>query len=116
MGQGVGSAIVLGADTPIGLTLIRELGLRGVEVYAIGFRADSIGLRSRYVKEGFVRSNSKPEWIALIRAIGQRTGVRHILAVSETDIAFLNAHFRNDPLMLPLVPEPEKMAVVLDKA
>ncbi len=116
MGQGVGSAIILGADTPIGLTLIRELGLNGVEIYAIGSRPDAIGLRSRYVKQGYVRSDSKAEWAALIRAIGQKTGARHILAVSESDIAFLNAHFRDDPLMLPLVPRAEEMAIVLDKA
>lgn len=116
MGQDVGSAIFLGADSPIGLSIIRELGLHGVEVHAIGWRSDAIGLRSRYVKQAYVRSGPKEDWAALIRGIGKKTGSRHILAVSESDIAFLNEYFRDDPLMMPLVPPAERMAIVLDKA
>lgn len=116
MGQDAGSAILLGADSPIGLTIVRELGLHGVEVHAIGSRADAIGLRSRYARQAYVRTGSKADWAALIRGIGKKTGARHILAVGESDIAFLNEHFRDDPMMVPLVPTAEKMAIVLDKA
>jgi len=41
-------AAVLGADSPIGLTIIRELGERGVKVLAVGRSADAIGRYSRY--------------------------------------------------------------------
>lgn len=115
MPEGAGSAILLGADSPIGLTIIRELGLRGVAVHAIGSRADAIGLRSRFVTAAYVRSGTKRDWATLIRSIHAATGARHILAVGETDIAFLNEHFRDDPVLVPLVPAADKMAIVLDK-
>jgi predicted ATP-grasp superfamily ATP-dependent carboligase len=116
MPEGAGSAILLGADSPIGLTIIRELGLRGVAVHAIGSRADAIGLRSRYVTAAYVRSGAKRDWATLIRSIHAATGARHILAVGENDIAFLNEYFRDDPVLVPLVPTADKMAIVLDKA
>ena len=116
MPDDAGSAILLGADSPIGLTIIRELGLHGVAVHAIGSRPDAIGLRSRFVTAAYVRAGAKRDWAALIRSIHAATGARHILAVGETDITFLNEYFRDDPVLAPLVPTADKMAIVLDKA
>lgn len=116
MGRDVGSVILLGADSPIGLTVVRELGLRGVVVHAIGRHPDAIGLKSRFASATYVRSGSPRDWACLIRSIYRATGARHVMAVGETDIAFLNAHFRGDPEIVPLVAEADKMAIVLDKA
>ena len=41
--------ILLGADSPIGLTIIRELGGHGVAVHAIGASRRALGLYSRFV-------------------------------------------------------------------
>jgi NAD(P)-dependent dehydrogenase (short-subunit alcohol dehydrogenase family) len=58
-------AIVLGVDTPIGLTVVRELGRHGVPVHAIGRKSGAIGGASRYCESfsireaGFLRASEK---------------------------------------------------------
>jgi predicted ATP-grasp superfamily ATP-dependent carboligase len=80
-------AIVLGVDTPIGLTVIRELGGHGVPVHAIGRRENAIGRASRWTTSFSVRPAGKlADWLpALIR----ETGAGALLAISEDDLIAL---------------------------
>jgi predicted ATP-grasp superfamily ATP-dependent carboligase len=80
-------AIVLGVDTPIGLTVIRELGSHGVPVHAIGRSGNAIGRASKWTTSFSVRqSGPLADWLpALIRD----TGAGALLAISEDDLIAL---------------------------
>ncbi len=80
-------AIVLGVDSPIGLTVIRELGSHGVPVHAIGRSADAIGRASKWTTGFSVRPTGRlADWLPrLIR----ETGAGALLAVSEDDLIAL---------------------------
>lgn len=109
-----GRAIVLGSDSPIGLTVIRELGRRGVQVQAVGRAADAIGGASRFASAHHVRPGGPlADWLpAMIR----RTRADALLAVSEADLLDLS--------LLPavmdgcriLTPRAAPLALVLDKS
>lgn len=81
-------ALVLGVDTPIGLTIVRELGCHGVTVHSIGAR-DAIGAASRHVASHTPRpSGPIGVWLpAIIRS----TGTRALFAISEHDLVALAA-------------------------
>jgi predicted ATP-grasp superfamily ATP-dependent carboligase len=108
--------VLLGIDTPIGLTVIRELGERGVAVYGIARGGDGVGLRSRYLRRGWVAPAGDAETLALIREIAAAHAARFLMTVSERDILWMNRE--RDALggLVPLVPDARRMARVLDKA
>lgn len=84
------TAIVLGVDTPIGLTVVRELGERDVRVHGVGRTANSLGRSSRYCKtfslrpDGLSLSNWLPELIVEVQA-------RALFAISEGDLIGLSS-------------------------
>jgi predicted ATP-grasp superfamily ATP-dependent carboligase len=85
-------AVVLGIDTPIGLTIIRELGMRGVPVVGIGRTSDALGMASRYLRHGLVRVDGDAALIGQLLALAGELGTACLFTVSETDIALLNQH------------------------
>ncbi|MBY8827346.1 carboxylate--amine ligase [Hephaestia mangrovi] len=106
-------AIVLGVDSPIGLTVMRELGEQGVPVHAIGSRR-SIGRASRYCR-GFTERPAGPigDWLPDVIA---ETQARALLAVSENDLlqlAVLPAEIDGCAI---LTPRAAPLGIVLDKA
>jgi predicted ATP-grasp superfamily ATP-dependent carboligase len=107
-------AIVLGADTPIGLTVIRELGSHGVPVHAIGRSEHAIGRASKWTTSFSVRPTEPPAvWLpTLIR----ETGAAALLAISEDDLIALSAL---DPIIAEckiLTPRAAPLGIVLNKA
>ena len=110
-------AILLGADTPIGLTVIRELGEAGVPVHAIARGPRGIGLYSRWTTRGYLRPNDDDEVLALIDRIGETEGARFVLTVSEADALFLRSAADGGRLkqVRALVPPADKLALVNDK-
>jgi predicted ATP-grasp superfamily ATP-dependent carboligase len=105
--------IVLGADSPIGLTAIRELGRNGVPVHAIGSTPDSLGSQSRYCMSSSVRPQGvMAQWLPpLIEA----TGAGALLAISENDLralAELPAEIHGCTI---LTPRAGQLDLVLDK-
>jgi len=48
-------AVVFGIDTPIGLTIVRDLGRHGVPVYGVARNNEGLGLSSRWLRRGLVR-------------------------------------------------------------
>ncbi|WP_293884273.1 carboxylate--amine ligase [Sphingomonas sp.] len=107
-------ALVLGSDTPIGLTIIRELGAHGVEVEAIGRSGRSIGGASRFATKEHVRPQGAiDQWVPqLIR----QSGADALLAVSESDLLELSALPRLIENCHILTPRPGPLAQVLDKS
>ena len=85
-------AIVLGIDTPIGLTVVRDLGMHGVPVYGIGRTPTALGMHSRFLRRGLVRPASADALIDQIVALGEELGEACLFAISESDIVLLNRY------------------------
>lgn len=110
------TAIVLGVDTPTGLTLVRELGGHGVQVIALGSGPEAIGLASRFAGVRQVREKNEADLCRQLVHLAAEHCARFLLTVSETDIDFVNRHrpLLQEHLCL-LVPRPDVMAKVLNK-
>ncbi|EAR21260.1 hypothetical protein NB231_08385 [Nitrococcus mobilis Nb-231] len=106
---------MLGIDTQIGLTVIRELCKHGVTVHGIASDATGVGLYSRYLATGHIRSETEDGIIQQINTLARQTGTTWLLAVGESDILLINR--RRDELIgiTPLIPEADEFAKVLDK-
>lgn len=76
--------IVLGADSPIGLTIIRELGRRRAPVHSIGDRKHALGRYSRYCTSFSVRQPQPI--ITWLPSLIEQTGAKGLIAVSEGDL------------------------------
>lgn len=108
--------IVLGMETQIGLSIVRELGRAGVPVIGIAHEADAIGLTSRYLTHKLVVNPPRSaELIAAICALGEEFGPCCLLAVSEANLCWLALNRNAFGSVRPVVPAPEKLAIVLDK-
>ncbi len=108
------TAIVLGVDTPIGLTVVRELGQHDVPVVAIGRNKGAIGGASRFAQSLLVRPADLPmaEWLP---EIIRNTGAAALFAISESDLlelAELPALIEGCQI---LTPRKEQLDIVLDK-
>ncbi len=108
------TAIILGVDTPIGLTVVRELGQHGVPVVAIGRTRGAIGGASRFAQRLLIRPSDRAmaEWLPeMIRD----TGAAALFAISESDLLELA---ELPPLIEGcqiLTPRKEQLDIVLDK-
>lgn len=85
-------AVVYGIDTPIGLTIVRDLGRSGIEVHGIARSPQGIGLASRYLSSKALREPGEEGVIEQLVALGVRLGEACLFAISEGDIAMLNRH------------------------
>jgi predicted ATP-grasp superfamily ATP-dependent carboligase len=107
-------AIVLGVDSAIGLTVVRELGRHGVPVIAVGKSPNAIGRYSRHTQHFVTRPKGRPlgEWLPeLIR----ETGAAVLLAISEGDLlALADLPERIEGCRI-LTPRTDRLTVVLDK-
>src|SRR5579872_1343549 len=102
------AAIVLGVETPMGLTVVRELGERGAPVHAIGSKR-ALGMASRWVTERHQRPGDFSELIRLINDIAEACGPSVLMAMSDQDSVKLReaadaGNFRNINLLVPPVP------------
>ena len=82
-------AILLGGDTPIGLTVVRELGQQNVPVHVIARSNRGLGLYSRWAATRHIRPIGEAQTIDLLNRIAEVHGARHVIAVSETDLMML---------------------------
>ena len=105
-------ALVLGTDTPIGLSVIRELGGHGVPVHGIGKRG-SIGAASRHCARFTMRpAGPMAEWLPGIVA---QSGAAALFAISENDLIALAALPENIGACRILTPRAGPLGIVLDK-
>src|SRR3954454_12690518 len=110
-------AVLLGGDTPIGLTVVRELGQQNVPVHVIARSNRGLGLYSRWAATRHIQPAGEAQTIDLLNRIAEIHGARHVIAVSETDLVMLrNAADENKlPGIRPLVPPIEQLRLVNDK-
>lgn len=108
------AALILGVDTPIGLTVIRELARHGVPVHGIGRNRHALGRSSRYLTSFSLR----PEGRALAEWLPERifhTGARALFAISEDDLVALAAFPAEIEGCQILTPRKPQLDLVLDK-
>jgi predicted ATP-grasp superfamily ATP-dependent carboligase len=110
-------AILLGADTPIGLTIIRELGEHRVPIHAVAHSREGIGLYSRWTAGRYVRPSDDEATIALLNGIAAECGARYLLTVAERDLLLIRGAADAGRLLglRALVPAADRLAVVGDK-
>lgn len=110
-------AIVLGVDSQIGLTVVRELGERGVPVYGVAASKRGVGLYSRWLRGGYIRPAEPAQTTELLNRIAAETGARFLLTISEADALYaaLARETGQFETLKPLVPTVAKMALVTDK-
>ena len=107
-------AIVLGVDTAIGLTVVRELGRHGVPIIAIGKSARAIGRYSRYAHafhkrpKGAALADWLPDFIG-------GTGAAVLLAINESDLLALSELPETIAGCRILTPRRAPLDIVLDK-
>lgn len=107
---------VLGIETQIGLSVIRELGAAGIPVVGIALDPTAIGLRSRFLKAGVLLEHPRSEaGLAELRQLGEQYGAGVLLTVSEANTAWLIEHGSELGCIRPLVPSKEAFGLVLDK-
>lgn len=105
-------AIVIGTDTPIGLTVIRELGGHGVPVHGVG-RPRSLGAASRHCRGFTVRPRAPiADWLP---GLISQTGAGAVFAISEGDLVALAALPPVIQGCVILTPRAGPLATVLDK-
>jgi len=113
--SGPDRVIVLGIDTQIGLTLIRELRAHGVQVYGVGSSSEAVGLYSRDLHHGSVGPRESGARLAHLNELARRHNIPALMAVSEPDLIWLNQQRASLPGLKLLIPAAEKLAQVLDK-
>lgn len=109
-------AVVLGIDTPIGLTVIRDLGRHGIPVIGIARQNNALGMQSRYLQRGLVRPPTQDALVDQIVALGAELGQACLFAISEGDIALLNRHRDRLGAFKIMFADERRMDSVLDKA
>ncbi len=109
-------AIILGVDSPIGLTVVRELGAAGVRVVGMGRSPDCLGAKSKFVHAAHVREKDEIALIAQLIAIAKTLYDPCLMVVGESDILLLNRNREAlSKHMLLIVPNDAQMKLVLDK-
>jgi len=108
-------AVVVGIDTPIGLTIVRDLGQDGVRVIGIGRGEQALGMASRYLERGLVRPRDGAAMIEQLAALGAELGKACLFAVSENDISLLNSHRDRLSNFIIMFADDARMTSVLNK-
>jgi predicted ATP-grasp superfamily ATP-dependent carboligase len=110
---GLPGALVLGLESAIGLTVVRELGERGVRVHGVARDMTAIAAASRYCHDMIARPDGPAaQWLPAMIA---QTGAKAVLAISENDLlelAQLPAQIGDCHI---LVPRPDRLARAIDK-
>lgn len=113
--QRVLPAVVVGIDTPIGLTVVRDLGQAGVPVVGIGRSSAAIGMHSRFLTRGLVRPRDPDGLIEQLLQLNAELGPACLFAVSENDITLLNRHRRRLAGFTIMFADQARMDSVLNK-
>ena len=104
--------LVLGADSPIGLTVVRELGARGVPVTAHGRSDRALGRFSRFSQAFVLDPRPLAQWL---QAYVAQHRIAAVMAVSEGQLLELAAMKDALSECQVLSPDANALAAVLDK-
>lgn len=106
-------AIVIGLDSPIGLSVIRELGGHGLRVHGVIRAPDDLAVASRHCDATTLRpAGHFRDWLP---GLIDRTGARAVFAITENDLLQLCDLPRKIGDCHLLVPRAQPLAQVIDK-
>lgn len=108
--------LILGVNTPIGLSIVRELRAHGALPFGIARSRRGLGLYSRDIERGFVCPSRSKELLTLIQALVREWDIGHLMAVSETDLIWLHENANELTNVKLLIPPRGALEVVLDKS
>lgn len=83
-------ALIVAADTIIGLTVMRSLGRNGVPVYCAVTMPDALGPHSSYCRGWFQLPDGTDAALEAIREHVRKWKITHLLGISENHITLLN--------------------------
>jgi len=110
----MGSILLIGVDTPTGLSIMRELGRHGVAVHAVGADIRGLGAASRYCHKFWPKGRGAiVEWLP---DLIDKTDVQAVIAWSENDLKALAELPETINGCRILTPRADALAKVLDKA
>ncbi len=109
------TVIVIGVDSPIGLSVVRDLGSHGLTVVGVGSRKLSIGRASRWTRSFFLRPKGIPIGAWIIPLIVKHQA-QAVYAISENDLIELSEFPETIAGCPILTPRSEPLALVLDKS
>lgn len=108
--------VVLGLETQIGLSIVRELGKAGVPVIGVAQNPQAIGLRSRYLWRSVVVTTPRSQaMLVALAQIGQEHGPCPLISIAETNLLWLQQHAAEISPLVPVLPSKAALASVLDK-
>jgi len=107
--------VVVGIDSPIGLTIVRDLGQDGIRVIGVGRSEHALGMTSRHLERGMVRSHDGAAMVDQLVKLGAELGTACLFAVSENDIALLNRHRERLSNFIIMFADAARMDDVLNK-
>ena len=109
-------AIILGIDSPIGLTVVRELGAAGIRVCGLGRTSDCLGAKSKFIYRALIRESTEVELVAQLVEVAKSLHEPCLMVVGESDILLLNRNRAElEKHLLLIVPSDTQMKLVLDK-
>jgi predicted ATP-grasp superfamily ATP-dependent carboligase len=110
------TVLILGADSPIGLTIVRDLGLNGYTVVALGRNKRAIGLYSKYCHHGVIREKSDDDLLIQLENLSSQYQAKYLLTVSESDIQWCNNYREKiSTFIKPLIPTEALLSLVINK-
>ncbi len=116
MPQDLPPAIVYGGDTSVGLPIVRELGMRGVDVTVLQRHDRGVGRFSRYAARWERIAEGGDARLEQLRRIVKETGAAFILPTSEDFVDFLSTARERDQLPArALCPSREAFLSAMDK-
>jgi len=111
-GSRLAPVAILGADSPIGLTMIRELGEHRVPILALGRSPQSISRYSRYTSQFALVGDHLEDWLP---GFLSERNVSAVMAVSERDLLQL-ARLKTALCATEIIcPDSDRLEIVLDK-
>lgn len=109
--------IVMGLETQIGLSILRELGRRGVRVVGVTHDARAIGLASRYLwRRVLVEAPRSAAMLDALRRLGAELGACPLITVSEANLLWLHANRDALAPLRPVLPPRDALGIALDKS
>ena len=108
--------ILLGTDSPIGLSIIRDLGQNNYNIIGIGYSKTSLGSHSKYCTYHVVREEKEADLIQQIIDLSKEYKASFLMSVSENDLILLNKYRKTlETHISLLIPDSGSLKNVLDK-
>jgi predicted ATP-grasp superfamily ATP-dependent carboligase len=109
------AVLLIGVDTPIGLTIMRELGEHGVKVHGVGRTSSALGFSSKFCTSKLIRPLAETPMSTWVKEFAAKSDAKVVMAISENDLVELSTLKETLAPLIVLVPDPKPLSQVLNK-